>query len=216
MPPDPFRKKGIFFCVQLHARLIVRLVGAVARHAHVAGGDALHRSILVEQYLGGREAGEDLDAQRFGLPGQPAAEIAERERVGALVVHEGRHQEVRKLIFLGCGQHPVVVLDHGHGQRAIELLPVRDQLVKRNRIHDRARQDMRADLGALFQHADAKFASRLIRQLLQPDRRSQPRRPRADDHDVVGHRFARCHLHFPLALPGLFSKRPIRMRVPPD
>ena len=81
--------------VQLHAGLVVGLVGAVAGDAHVAGGDALHRAVLVEQHLRGGEAGEDLDPERLGLPGQPAAEIAERAGVGALVVHEGRHHQVR-------------------------------------------------------------------------------------------------------------------------
>ena len=41
------------------------------------------------------KAGEDLDPELLGLPGQPAAEIAEAQRVGALVAHERRHQHVR-------------------------------------------------------------------------------------------------------------------------
>jgi hypothetical protein len=74
-------------------------VAAVAGDAHVAGGDALHRAIVVEQHFGRGKAGEDLHAQRLGLPGQPAAEIAEAPGVGALVVHEGRHQACGKLIL---------------------------------------------------------------------------------------------------------------------
>ena len=82
--------------VKLHARLIIRLVRAVAGDAHVAGRDALHRPVVVEQDFGGREAGEDLDAQRFGLAGQPARHIAEACGVGPFIVHERRHQERRE------------------------------------------------------------------------------------------------------------------------
>ena len=95
MAARAFGEEGVA-AVQLHAGLVIGLVGAVAGDAHVAGGDALHRAVLVEQDLGGGEAGEDLDPERLGLAGQPAAEIAEAERVGALVVHEGRHQQVRE------------------------------------------------------------------------------------------------------------------------
>jgi hypothetical protein len=52
------------------------------------------------------------------------------------------------------GQDPVVVLGDRHGQRAVQLLPVGEQLVQRDRIDHRARQDMRTDLGALFENAD--------------------------------------------------------------
>src|SRR3546814_6800253 len=43
-------EEGVF-AVQLHAGLVIGLVGAIAGDAHVAGGDALHRAIVVEQYL---------------------------------------------------------------------------------------------------------------------------------------------------------------------
>src|SRR4029079_5661276 len=64
--------------------------------------------------------------------------------------------------------------------------PVRDQLVERDRIDHRARQDVRADLGTLFQHDDVEIGV----ELLQPDRSSQPRRASADDHDIEFHGFA--------------------------
>jgi hypothetical protein len=64
--------------VKLHARLIVGLVLAVPADAHVAGGDALHRAVLIIEDLGGGEAGEYLDAQILGLAGEPAAHVAER------------------------------------------------------------------------------------------------------------------------------------------
>ena len=75
--------------VQFHSGLVVGLALAVARNAHVAGRDALHRAVVVEQDFGGGESGENLDAQRFGFARKPAAQIAEAGAVGALVVHEG-------------------------------------------------------------------------------------------------------------------------------
>ena len=60
-------------------------------------------------------------------------------------------------------------------------------------IDHRARQDVRADFRALFEHADRDVAALFGRELLQPDRRRQARRPRADDHHVVRHRFAFAH-----------------------
>src|SRR3546814_17877163 len=86
-------EEGVF-AVQLHAGLVIGLVGAIAGDAHVAGGDALHRAIVVAQYLGSRAAGEDIDSQRLRQPGQPAADIAERSRIGALVFHEWRPPHV--------------------------------------------------------------------------------------------------------------------------
>ncbi len=47
--------------MEFHSRLIVGLVSAIARNAHVAGGDALDRSVVVEQHFRGGESGEDLD-----------------------------------------------------------------------------------------------------------------------------------------------------------
>ena len=60
--------------VQLHARRVVVGMLAVLADAHVAGGDALDRAVLVVQHLGRGEARIDLDAQLLGLGRQPAAE----------------------------------------------------------------------------------------------------------------------------------------------
>ena len=49
----------------------------------------------------------------------------------------------------------MVVLGHRHGQRRALVLPVGDQLVERDRIDHRARQDVRADLAALLEDANA-------------------------------------------------------------
>ena len=67
---------------------------AVLADAHVAGGDALHRAVLVVEHFGGRETGKDLDAQRFGLLAQPAAHVAEADDVIAVVLEAGRQHEI--------------------------------------------------------------------------------------------------------------------------
>src|SRR5690606_10737578 len=77
--------------VQLYARLIGRGVLAVPADAHVAGSDAFHRLGFV-QHFGGGEAGEDLDAERFGLLRKPAANVSEARDVVAVVL-EGVGQE---------------------------------------------------------------------------------------------------------------------------
>ena len=74
----------------------------------------------------------------------------------------------------------------GRIERGAFLFPVRDQLGERPRVHHRAGEDVRADLGAFFQHADRAFR----RALLQADRGGESRGAAADDDDVVLHRFA--------------------------
>ena len=72
MAARAFGEEGVA-AVKLHARLIVGPMRAIAGDAHVAGGDALDRAVVVEQDLRRGETGEDLDPKRFGLPRQPAA-----------------------------------------------------------------------------------------------------------------------------------------------
>ncbi len=187
-----FREEGVFG-VQLHAWLEVGPMRTVAGNAHVARGDALHRTVFVEEDLRGRESREDLDAELFCLPGKPTAEIAEAQGVRALIPHEGRQGKVRHRPFAVFRENPVMVLGDWHGEWRVLVLPVRDQLVERLRVDDRARQDMCANLAALFENADPDFAPSFGGQLLQTDRRGQPRRTGTDDHHVIGHGFAFAH-----------------------
>src|SRR3546814_16208648 len=84
MAAHAFGEEGVFR-MEFKARGIIRLVAAVARHPHVAGCDALDRTILVIEDFGGGKAGEDFNAQPFGLFGVPAAKIAEASSIGALI-----------------------------------------------------------------------------------------------------------------------------------
>ena len=180
--------------MDLHPRLVVRPLAAVARDAHVAGRDALHRAVVVVEDLRCREAREDLDPELLGLRREPAAEIAEAERVGALVAHERRHEPVRKCPlsrsapstqwwFSVTGTVSGEPLSFQSGISSSSALG----------IDHRARQDVRADLAPLLEDADGKLASGFVRKLLQADRRAQPGRTRADDNHVILHGFAVAH-----------------------
>jgi len=182
-----FGKQRVF-AEQLHAAGVGILVGAVLGDAHVAGGDALHRALVVIEHFGRGKAGVDFDAKRFRLRGQPTADIAERADIAMMIVHQRRHHEVRQP-DRAARRHPVeAVVLHLGLQRAIRILtPVGEQLVQRNRIDHRARQDMRADLGTLLDHDHVEIGI----DLLEPDRRGKAGRTGADDHDVEFHGFAR-------------------------
>src|SRR5690606_23002385 len=69
------------FAQERHAARIGRARLAIALDTHVAGSDADDVARLVIQNFGAGEARIDFDAQRFGAPGQPAADIAERHDV---------------------------------------------------------------------------------------------------------------------------------------
>ena len=183
-------------------------LGTILGDAHVAGGDALHAAIIVEQHFGRGKAGEDFHAQRFCLGGEPAGEIAEADGIAALVLHERRQQRVREFIFLGFREHPVMVLRHRHGQRRIHRAPLGQQLIKRAGIDHRARQDMRADFAALFEHAHRKLDTQPLCFLLGPDCRGKASWPTAHDHQVIGHRFPFAHVLSPS------SRRRIRLAQP--
>ena len=188
------------FRMQFHAALV--LVGrlAVLADAHVAGGHALDRAGLVVQHLRRGEAGEDFHAERLGLLRQPAGDCAEADDVVAFVVEALGQQPVRGGLRAGFIEEQELVLRHRLFQRRTTFLPIGEQLVQRLRVHDRARQDVRARLGAFFQHADREFAARFRRQLLEPDRERQTCRPRADGDDVVFH-----HVAFDVAHAGFLG-----------
>ena len=137
MAAHTFCEKGIFG-MQFHARHIIRLMAAIAGNTHIASSDAPHRTIFIVEYLRRREARKDFNAEIFRLTGQPAAQIAKRSGVSALVVHETRSDEMRHVEFTGLGQYPVlVILYWSIGKRTAHVTPVWQQLVQRPRVNDR-------------------------------------------------------------------------------
>ena len=110
----------------------------------------------------------------------------------------------------------MLVLRDRHGERAVELAPVGQQLVERPRIDDRAGEDVGADLGAFFEDADGKLAARFGGELLQADRGGEAGRAGADDDDVIGHRLPLSHSPSPPLLSSLFTNRPADKQPVPD
>ena len=175
------------FRMQFHAGLVCRAGLAVARDAHVAGRDTFHCAALVVENLGAGKARIDLDAQRLSLFAEPLDDVAETHDVVALIQETGRQQLIRNPAPAGFIQEDHLVFgDRGVQWRALRL-PVRDQFGERARIHHRAREDVCADLGSLFDQAHRQFGAFLVGKLLEPDRRREPRRAAAYDQDIEFH-----------------------------
>src|SRR3954468_7582824 len=171
------------FRAQLHAAGEAVLVMAVLGHTHVAGGNAHHRAVVIEQNLAGGKAGIDFNAQRFRFGREPAADIAEGDDIVAVIVHQRRHHQTGQT-HRGGGRKPIetVVADLGL-DRTVFVSPVRNEPVEADGIDDGAREDVRADLGSLLDHDHAGLG----RKLFEPDRGREPGGPRADDHHVEFH-----------------------------
>src|SRR5689334_23149458 len=121
MAASTLREEGIAG-VKLDPWLVVGPVAAVSCDTHVARGDTLHRAVEIEQDLGCGETRKDLDTKFLGLAREPPAEIAQAQRVGAAVVHESGHEELREGPLAPLGKHPMVVLGHRDRQRRALLL----------------------------------------------------------------------------------------------
>ncbi len=146
---------------QFHARRIQAFLGvALAVHAQIARDDAAHHTGVVEQRFLGGEAWIDFHAEVFGLLRQPAAQVAQRDDVVALVVHGLGHEQVGHLdraarVF----EHiDVVAFDFGVQRRA-EGFPVGEQLIQRTGFEHRAREDVGAHFRAFLDHADADLVT---------------------------------------------------------
>src|SRR5690606_41281552 len=97
-------------------------------------------------------------------------------------------QPVRHLPGAAFGPEQETVLGDLGVQRRAALAPVGYQLAEGTRVHDRARQDVCADLGALVDDAHADLGAPVGGELLQTDGGREAGGPAADDHDVELHR----------------------------
>ncbi|GJD68525.1 hypothetical protein MMMDOFMJ_1448 [Methylobacterium gnaphalii] len=199
---------------QLHAagEVVTRL--AAARDAEIAGGDADDGTVLVVEHFGGREARIDLDAERLGLGTEIFGQVRERADEVAVVRHELGEEHVRQPQAAGSGEdHELVALNLGL-QRAFRVLaPFGQQYVEAGRVDHGARQDVRADLGALLDDDDVDLLTLLGGDLFQPDRGGEAGRSCADDHDVEVHAFAFRQRH-PLDPPNRAWARPTSRAKP--
>ncbi len=154
--------------------------------AHVAGGDARHRTIAVIENFGCGKARIDFDAEPFGFGGQPTADVAERDDEITVIAHQRRHHEIRQSQRATFRQIVEVVVDDRGLDRRILGAPVRQQFVEADRIDHRAGEDVRADLGPLLHdhHGDVGI------DLLEPDGGGEAGGAGTDDNNIEFHRLA--------------------------
>jgi hypothetical protein len=110
-----------------------------------------------------------------------------------VVLEAARQHPVRRARGALLGEEKEAVLAHRDVQRRAFRFPVGEKLVQRARIHDRAGEDVRADLRALLDQADG---FRVGGELLEPDRGGETGGAAADDDHVVLHRFAAHARHY--------------------
>src|SRR6478735_2943897 len=142
------------------------------------------------------------------MAGQPAADIAERDDVVAVIVHQRRHGEIGEADRSIGAEHKELVVGHfGLEGMTLFVAPAGQKAVDADRIDDGTRKNMGANLAALLQHNDRKLRIDLLR----PDCSRQACRPRADNDNVEFHAFA-----FNLAqlfLPTSCSRFPIAWSI---
>ena len=172
---------------QLVARLKGRLAAALLVEPHVAGRDTRDAASAVVQHVDRRESGKHIRAERFGLFREPLAKPAQADDVVAVVAHRRRYQR-RRYAYRRVRRPQIVhlVVMHGGRQRCAARRPVGEQFRERPRIEEVARQDVRADLGTLFQDHDRQG----IVELEQPTGCRQAGGAASDDHHVEFHRFS--------------------------
>ena len=207
MAPHPFGKESVFG-VQFQARLPAVFLAAIPRDTHVAGRNALDAAILVPQDFSGGKARKDLYTQRFGLPRQPAAQIAQRNSVAALVVHERRHQAVRELCLASFGKNPMVIFRHGYRHRAVHRAPIRQQFIECPGVDHGTRQNVCAYFRALFKNADRQFQALFSGDLFGTDRCRKAGGTTTNNHQIIGHRFT-CRHGFAFSSPPGTARLPI-------
>ena len=193
------------FADEFHARLIVRLVAAVLGDAHDARHDAAHGTIVAVENFRAGKAGIDFNAEAFGLGCQPAADIAKRHGIVAMIVHERRHEKIRHAERALGAEHIEAVFSHGGVEGCALFLPVGNEFIEGDGVHHGARKNMGADFRAFFQHANRDIGG----ELFQADGGGEARRAGANDDDIIFHRFALNLLH------RQFSSKGMRFRIAP-
>ena len=145
------------------------------------------RSAVVQHVLAG-EPPEQIDAFGLHLLGQPLGERTERDDVVAVIVKRRRRDRQADLALLRQ-EIDVVVVDRRAERRALGR-EIRNQVLQRRGIEQRARQLMRTGLAAPSRSPRSRAARRPFLQLRETQRRREPGGPAADDQDVDFERFA--------------------------
>ncbi|RMS28105.1 hypothetical protein ALP71_03579 [Pseudomonas coronafaciens pv. garcae] len=194
---------------QFHAGGVQAFFGiAFAVDAQIAGDDTAYHAVFVEQRLLGGEARVDLHTQVLGLLGEPAAQVAERNDVVAMVVHGLGNEKVRNFPgFFSIVQYIDVVALDRRIERRPQFLPVREQFVERARLEHCTGQNVSPHFRAFFHHADADFLPGFSGLLFKAASGRKPGRAGSDDNDVEFHVFAFHRLSPTLKAHGVFMGR---------
>src|SRR5262249_14609509 len=161
----------------IDARLEVALRLAVLIDAFVAGSDT-HYAIVFDQQIGSGKTGKEIHTALFNLLTEPPCEFIEGHNVIAVIPKWRRND--RKLKCPVLGQKQYVIFVHCFLNRCALFLPIRHQFVNAARVHDSARDNMRADLFAFFEDGNRK----VFIQLTELISGRQSCRPSADNEDI--------------------------------
>ena len=175
--------------MQFHAELEAFCGLTIFAHPHVAGGHAFDRTVIGIKHFGRGKAWKYFNAQGLGLLRQPAGHVTQADDVVAVVLKAFGQQPIGRADAGGFSEKHEGVIGHRLVQGRAHGLPVREQFGDGARVHDGARQNVRAWLGAFFQHHHRHLMAFFLRQLLQADGGGQARWAGAHHDHVVFHGF---------------------------
>ncbi len=153
--------------------------------AELARDDARDRRLLAIDQRRAGHAGEDLDAQRLGLLGHPAADIGHADDVVAVVRHQRRHRPVRDADLPRRAEDVEVVLASPATLIGASIVRQSGSSASRPDGSSTAPDRICAPTSDPF---SSTTTDRSGIELLQPDRRRQARGAGAHDHHVIVHR----------------------------
>jgi hypothetical protein len=107
-----------------------------------------------------------------------------------VITHQRRHEDIGHTDAARLPEIIEAIFGDRGGQRRALVSPIGQQPVETDGVNHGSREDVVTDLGALFQDNDRNLFALPARELLQPNRGSQPSWAAADDDDVELHGFA--------------------------
>ena len=183
VPTTPLRKERVLGS-NIVARLKRALLVALPVYPHVAGNYTDHATVF-DQGLARRESRKDIYTQCFGLFSEPARHVAEAQGVVAFIGHIlGEQPMWNPDAAFRRGQEVHVFRDHGIVEWRALGSHIGEQLIKRGRLEDCTRENMRANLRTLFDQAHHKFLFFLTSKLHEATSRREARGTSSDNQNI--------------------------------